>query len=193
MTVYEVVLNGQQDAEPMLTVLHYDITGSTNFQALADAIDFELEAGLSALVVSSVQWQGITIRLDSPGAVGVTYTFTGGQVVGSHPESTYFANVAANVRKFTDGITRPTRGRIYQGGIPSNAVDGDGRLTASYATQLYTAWENLRVIEFDTTGEAVMQIKASNPTAPNTEAYNTVARIGCARELSTQRRRNYGT
>jgi hypothetical protein len=193
MTVYEVVLTGTQDAEPMLSVLHYNITGSADLQAFTDAVRTELSAGLAALVVPSVTWLGNTIRLDEVGSVGVFYPFTSGQLIGTNAAGTYASNVAALIRKFSDDVVRPTQGRVFQGGIPTSAMDSDGKLTSGYVGSLVSAWELMRVIEFDGTGEGVMQIKASNPTAPNTQPYSTVARIGGNVALSTQRRRNFGT
>lgn len=193
MTVYEVVLTGTQDAEPHLNVLHYDVTGSTDFQLLADAFRTEITNGLSALIVPSLRWQGITIREDVQGAVGVYYPFTSGDLIGENAEGNYAANVAALVRKYADATTRPNQGRAYQGGIPISALTGEGNLGGAFVSSLSAAWDNLRVVEFNGTGEAVMQIKASNLAAPNTVPYNTVARLSVAFRLSTQKRRNFGT
>lgn len=191
--MYEVVLTGTLDSQPMLHVLTYDITGSSDLQLFTDAIRTELSNDLMAALVPSVAYTGCTIRLDSPGSVGVFYSFTSGQIVGTNGSTQYFGNVAANVRKLTGGTTRPTQGRIYQSGIPGDAPNTDGFLPVLYQGNLNDGWENLRVIEFDSAGEGVMQVKASNPSAPNTSAYNVVASISTRGRLSTQKRRNYNT
>lgn len=193
MAIYEVVLQGTLDSEPMLHVLHYDITGSSDLQAFVDAIRTELSNDLMAALVPSVGYTGCVIRLDSPGSVGVLYQFTSGVIVGTNSNPNYFGNIAANVRKLTGGTTRPTQGRIYQSGIPALASNTDGYLPGTYQSDLNDGWENLRVIEFDGAGEGVMQIKASNPSAPNTSAYNVVASFSTRGRLSTQKRRNYNT
>lgn len=193
MTMYEIVLNGKQDAEPMLTVLHYDLTGSTDLQEFSDAIKTQMVASLMPALVPSVTYTGITARLDTPGSVGVKYPFSTGQIVGTNAETNYYALAAVNVRKLSSTGSRPAQGRIYQGGIPVSAYNADGFILATYQTTLSDHWELMRIIEFDTSGEATMFIKASNPSAPNTVAYNPVTSFQTSARGSKQSRRNWLT
>lgn len=193
MTIYECVLTGNLDAQPMLHVLHYDITGSTNLQEWVDAFQAELSAHVMDHLVNSAAYSGITIREDVPGAVGVFYPFTAGTIAGTATGTNYWANVAALVRKFSDNVVRPNQGRLFQSGIPPSATDNDGKLGGSYVVALRDAWSELITVPFDSTGNSQMVIKASNPSAPNTVPYNEVNSIGVAGRLSTQRRRNFGT
>lgn len=191
MTVYEVVLDGQLDENPCLTVLHYDITGSGDLQAFTDAFRAELVTALQGLVVSSLVWSGLTIRVDTPGSVGQTYAFTGGDVVGSDATSDYWGLIAVIIRKLTSSGSRPAQGRIMQGGIPANRVDSSGAVAPTYRGALATAWEGFIELTFDTTGTAAMVIKASNPSAPNTVAYNPVTSMAVRPYPGKQSRRNY--
>ena len=193
MTVYEVVLNGRIDDQPMLTVLHYDITGSTDFQAFANAISLIQIADMEDLLVPSATYTGITIREDVPGSVGITYPYTGGATGGQNATTDYWGIIALNVRKLTTTGVRPARGRVYQGGIPAVAVNDDGFMAGTYLADVNTYWNNMVTISFDGTGTAAMVIKATNPSAPNTVAYNPVSSMSTSARPSKQSRRNWLT
>jgi hypothetical protein len=193
MTIYEVVFNGEVATQPMLTVLHYDIMGSVDFQALADRIGVLMIPDFLDQLVPAAVYSGITIREDIPGSVGLTYNFTGGNLTGSNVTTDVWNIIAANVEKRTTSGNRPALGRVYQGGIPAVAVAATGNLEAAYATAVQDAWEALREIVFDSSGTANMQIKASNPTAPNTVPYNPVTSMVTSLRPAKQSRRNWGT
>lgn len=193
MAVYEVVFRGQVTTEPMVSVLHYDIVGSTNFQALADRISVLMIPALRDLLSPSASYAGITTREDIPGGVGVAHNFTAGPVVGTNAQTDVWGLVAVNVRKQTAGGVRPAQGRIYQGGIPATAITAAGDIDVGYRLDLLAAWSLLRVIDFDTTGVASMVIKASNPTAPNTVPYNPVTAFSVLGRPTKQSRRNWST
>lgn len=192
MTVYEIVFEGLLDANPMLSVLHYDVTGSTTFQALANEIALIMIPDLQDLLVPSASYTGITVREDSPGSVGTFYGFTGGAVVGLNASIGFWGTTAVQVRKLTSSGSRPAQGRVFQGGMPAASVDGDGRVNLALRSALTTVWEQFRSITFDTSGLASMVIKASNPTAPNTVAHNPVTSISVSSKPAKQSRRNVG-
>lgn len=193
MTIYEVVLEGAINSQPMLSVLHYDVTGSTDFQALSDAFAIQIVAELRDLIVPNARWDGIRVREDIPGGVGVFYPFTGGSIIGTTTVTDCWALIAANIRKNAPGGQRPAQGRIYQGGIPADKVTAGGNIEAAYALDLAAAWETMRSMTFAGSGQADMVIKASNPAAPNTVPYNPVASLTTLLRPATQGRRNYGT
>jgi hypothetical protein len=192
MAVYEVTLEGELDANPMVTVLHYDISNSTNFGALAQEILLLMIADLVEFLVPSASYSGITVREDVPGGVGTFYAFTGGPAAGTNVDDRYWGIICAQVRKLTSSGLRPAQGRVFQGGIPASNVDTDGRVVIALRVALTTFWEEMRDITFDTTGHAEMVIKASNPTAPNTVAYNPVTAINVSSKPAKQSRRNAG-
>lgn len=193
MAYYEVVLEGQVTNEPMMTVLHYDITGSEAFQQLSDAIALLMQGSLDVLLVAAAQYNGIRVRPDSPGQVGIFYPFTGGPIVGNYADSDVFGMIACNVRKLTTSGSRPSQGRIFQGGVPAVIASPIGNLDASWRASLNAFWESMIDIDFAGTGQAQMVIKASNPTAPNTVPYNPVTGTNAISRPAKQSRRNYVT
>jgi len=193
MSLYEVILDGMLDSQEMKTVLTYDVAGSTDFQLLADAIRAELQAGVSPLVTPSCSWTGITVREVVLGAIGIPFSFTGGVLIGSNADGNYNARTAANVRKLTGSSVKPTQGRIFQSGIPTNALNDDGFLTSTFTIAMSAAWELMRIIEFDGNAEAAMHILATNPAAPNTQVSTPVTSYSTRGRTSIQSRRNFNT
>lgn len=193
MTLYEVRLDGLLDSQPMKTVLHYDIVGSTDFQAFIDAIRLEMLNGLTDAIVPSASWQGATIRELSVGSVGVPYTFTNGSLAGTNSTTGYNARTAANVQKLTGSTIKPTQGRVFQSGVPSDVWTSDGFLEPGYGSNLRDAWDNLRIIEFDGTAEGAMHVVATNPSAPNTQVSTPVISFNTRGKSSIQSRRNFNT
>ena len=193
MAFYEVVINGAVAGQPMLTVLHYEITGDDDFQELSDAIRDWFTTEMRGNLVPAASLSGITVREDIEGSVGVTYPFTGGALVGTNASTDVWSLVAANVRKLTTSGARPSQGRIYQGGIPSNACTTGGSFESAYANGLADAWEQLISVSFGDGGQADMVIKASNPSAPNTVPYNPVTGMQTSLRPAKQSRRNFLT
>lgn len=193
--VYEIVLNGNLNQQQLLTVLHYDIEGASplNFQALADAIRVHIVTHLQAWLVPTAFYSSITVRRDIPGTVGVRYTFTLGNVVGSDANTDSFNQMAMLVRKQCNSTVRPNIGRVYQGGLTSEGTDGNGLWQLDVRTAVAAFWSAMLTIPFAGPSTAQMVIKASDPGKPNTVPYNTVTTINAQSNPVTQRRRRIGS
>jgi len=193
MAVYELVLEGAVNDQPCLNVLHYDVTGSTDLQALTDRIAVLMVAEWETLLVPGYLLPQVTWRLDEPGQIGVPYQFTGGPINGQDVDTEVWQTVALNVQKLTTTGSRPAKGRIFQGAVPSGAVDPLGRVDVAFRAAVKSFWDSMVTIAFDTVGIAQMVIKASNPTAPNTVPYNPVSSTLVSSKPAKQSRRNVGT
>jgi hypothetical protein len=193
MALYEVVLNGTNDGQPYKTVMHYVCDGTADKAAFVDAWGTFAEMHLAPLCVESLIFQNMTIRDVVAGAIGADFEFLGGPFPGSNADPKYASLLAANVRKISSATTRPNKGRIYQGGIPSAALNGDGYLTTSHQQALNDAWEYLREVSPSQGDPWYMVIKATDATRPNTVAYNLVESFSTKGALSTQKRRNWAT
>jgi len=147
---------------------------------------------LQGALMTSVAYDGITIREDIPGSVGVTYPFTLGTLTGTNGSSSLIPQSALLLRKYADTAVRPNQGRIYQGGLPANAVNSSGRFSGPTVTDVQLFWQDQRIVNLVGGSSLQMVIKSSNPTAPNTVAYNPVSRIVAAAIPVTQRRRKEG-
>lgn len=193
MAIYEVVLEGRFSDQDMLTVLHYDITGdeNPNWQAMADAIRFTLNDFLTPFLVTAVDYVGITVREDVEGSVGLFVPFTLGTLTGSDSDDGIISQAAVLVRKLANTLTRPTQGRIYQGGISSQYLNSAGLWTAVATTPIESFWSDMVQLDFGPGSLAQMVIKASNPTAPNTVPYNPVETIATRSIPVVQRRRKF--
>lgn len=192
MAYYEVVLNGLISDQPMLSVLHYEIVGVPDFQQFADAIALLMIPDLTDHVVPEASWDGITVREDVPGAVGVTFNFTGGPVAGTNVDNEFYGLIAVNMRKFAQNGSKPAQGRIFQGGIPASATTSGGNIGGPYLINLNAFWAQMISIDFAGL-TADMVIKATNPGAPNTVPYNPVDVIQGAGRPAKQSRRNFNT
>lgn len=189
MTVYEVVLEGNLRGNDLLTVLHYDVTGVLDGALLAGVFAGNMQPDFLARLVPDVGYTGITIREDIAGGVGVFYPFTSAPLVGTNADDEYWSQASATIRKLTDSGSRPAQGRIFQGGLPAGSVDGQGLLQQNVADDLVAFWEAMREWSLSNGAVGVMVIKASNPAAANTVAYNPVSEMASRLIPSTQRRR----
>ena len=195
MTVYEVVLNGVSPSGACLTVLHYDYgtQDEPDWTAVADLIRSDMNANLTAVLAPSCKYTGITVREDSPGEVGQTYDFTSGDLAGAAADNQYLAAAACVVRKIAANLQRPNKGRVYQGMISSEGTTSGGLWTTTVRDALDDFWEDMIVVAPVDEPVGTMVIKAGNPSAPNTVAYNTVGSVSAQANPATQRRRRQGT
>lgn len=194
MAFYEVVLVGQQNADEMLTVLHYEITGNqpNEWQSFANAISLLMIGSLDGALATTVRYTGIRVREDIPGGVGFELGFTGGDVVGGSAGPDLVFTNCMIIRKQASGLVRPTQGRVYQGGLPATFVGSTGFWDTTFAQTVEDFWTSMINITFGAAGVAQMVIKARNPSAPNTQPYSEVESMVRLLNPGTQRRRRIG-
>lgn len=194
MAFYEVVLNWDLDGELVQNVLHYDISAVTplDLQGYVDVIQAELIIHMADILVPSIQFESVTFREDVDGGVGVTITPTTGSTPGTDPNDNYAGQLALIVRKEALSTIRPNLGRIYFGGCTSFGLAQNGRWDTSLSSAAEDFAEAIRGVESGEGGVMDMVIKASNPTAPNTVAYNPVLAMTGLGVPGTQRRRRQG-
>lgn len=194
MTVYEGVIDWRFNSQIFNTVLHYDDGGSgpPDFQGLTDyIIDSFRTAGMPGLV-NDLTCNFMTWREDTPGGVGVQRFPTSGAATGSAGASETAGQLALLIRKLGTGLVRPNKGRIYQPGVATSALTAAGLWEASTSNALETMWEDILEIEDGNGATLNMVIKASNPSAPNTQPYTLVSGLAAQGNPATQRRRRIG-
>lgn len=176
MPAYEVVIEGRQDGDDLLNVLHYMVPDGQqpDWQAGADEIRAHLSNYLELRSNPNVRYLGITVRLDEPGQVGVFYAFTGGPVIGAADADDAVRQVAMLVRKRNLDGTRPALGWFFVGGITVGATNADGSWDSPTVTDVQNYADDIRILGAVTQTDTQMVIKARNPTAPNTVPYATV-------------------
>jgi len=194
MSFLEGVVQWTFNAQRFNNVLHYDTgaQGLPDFVGLTDYFwDVFNTHGLPGIVNDCV-FDRMSWREDIPGGVGTVRTPTNGTLAGTAGASETVAQVAMIIRKVGQGSVRPHQGRIYQPGIASSAFTAAGFIDGTAGNALESMWEDLLEIEDGNGVTAVMVIKASNPTAPNTVAYNLVDSLVGLGNPGTQRRRRIG-
>lgn len=176
MTVYEVVLEGRQDGEDMLNVFHYDVPQGQppDWQAGADEIRAHIANYLEDISNPNVTYEGITVRLDSPGSVGTTYNFTGGIVTGTDSNGDGLRQAAFLIQKRSEGGVRPVLGWFFVGGISVHGLTAAGNWETTITATMNNYADDIRILGSVAQTDTVMVIKARNPTAPNTQAYSPV-------------------
>ena len=191
MAFWEIVIEGRQGVNDMLTVLQYQSSGvePPDFDGAATVIRNHLETNLQPICGPRVTWLGITVREDTPGSVGVFYPFGAGILTGTSPNGDQIDQASVLVRKRSTGLVRPVLGWWFQGGI---SVEGttDGAqwdVTVRDAVEAYA--EGIRELNVPGPSVLAMLIKASNPTAPNTQPYSIVSVLEADTQVHTHRNR----
>ena len=191
---YEIVLNGKIGEQDLLTVLHYVLVSGPvpNWDDVGTIIRGHLITYMTPHLVTAAVYRGIYVREDVPGGVGADYDFLGGPVVGAAPDDEYFTNISLQVNKNTSNGMKPTKGRVFQGGLSASATQNNGLWQANTRAGCVDFYEAIRIL--NVVGGAVlnMAVKARNPTAPNTVPYNLVNSIGSTSVPRPQRRRTIG-
>lgn len=193
--IYEVVIDQSCPAGDIKNVLHYEFInpGAAVFQDFVDHLAARFVANCQVNFTPSYSLLGATFRETEPGAVGVSYTITGGAVNGTAPETEFASQVAMLINKFNDDGTRPARGRMYIGGLTADALNSESLWKSSVRDTVVQWWEDMNTGTLPVTGEALdMRIAATDPTQPNTEAFPTVDRLTGNVNPGTQRRRRRG-
>ena len=191
MANWEIVVEGRQGANDMLTVLHYQSSGvePPDFSAAATVFAGHITDHLVPICGPRVTWLGLTVREDIVGGVGVFVPFGGGMLTGVNADGDHADVVTMLVRKQSGGLIRPTHGWFQQGGISMNATQADGSWVASVMDEVEAYAEDIRVLNIAGPSTLTMVIKARNPTAPNTQAYSVVNSFTAHNRPRTQRSR----
>lgn len=195
MTVYEVAFRFQAESNQFYNVVHYDITGDEplDLQDLTDEIVSSWATNCASVIAPAVSFEDITYRLDIDGSIGATFTPTGNAEPGTATDNQWAGQMAMLVRKKTNGLVRPNLGRAFVVGITSEGLGSDGFWTGTVKTAVEAFWDNIILVPFAGNGQAEMLLKASNPEAPNTNAYNSVAECTALRNPSALQSRKLGS
>lgn len=179
MAHYQVVIEGIQGTADMLNVVNYESSGAAlpDFADMADQIRFAIDSHITSFCGANTKWSGITVREDIPGSVGAFVPFGLGELTGTQATPSQVTQLSMLVRKTTNSLVRPTRGWAFQGGLVSDACGASGRWEAGVLAAVKLLWEDM--ISWTLAGGTTMQmeVKASNPTAPNTQPYTAVTGI----------------
>lgn len=194
MAFYELVIEGRQGTQDMLTVLHYQSSGvePPNFGAAATVIRGHLADHMAAFCGPHVTWVGITVREDIPGGVGTFIPFAGGTLAGTVAGGDQINQVAVLVHKLSDGLVRPTKGWFFQGGIDTVGASAGSIWEAGLLTGVEAYAEDIRILNIAGPTTLTMVIKARNPTAPNTQPYSVVNAVDATNIPRVLRNRRAG-
>lgn len=188
---YEIVLNWDQDGQPAASVLHYDVNPGTSidFQGFADDIASKFVAAYTDRIAPAVSFESVYFRRDIPGGVGQTLIPALAPIVGTAGDNQFARALSVLCRKLTAGTSRPAQGRVFQPGVTSEGLTANSNWLAGIANDLENFWDSMLTLTDGAGNTATMQIKASNPTAPNTVPYNPVSSFQVIGRPSTQRQR----
>ena len=176
MTIYEVAFHYGIGSNDFYNVVHFDITGDEplDLQDLTDQIVTQWGSSQAAATTPQCSFRDITYRLDIIGSVGSTITPTAGAVAGNAANTNWGGQMAVLVQKKTNGLVRPVLGRAFCPGIAVGNLNEFGEWGAATLNACENFWDGIRIVPFAGNGQAEMLLKASNPAAPNTNAYNSV-------------------
>jgi hypothetical protein len=97
------------------------------------------------------------------------------------------------VKKLSGGLTRPTFGWFFQGGLGTAGLDTASLWESATRAAVLLYAQDIRVLNVTGPSTLTMQIKASNPTAPNTQAYSPVESFLVGAVPRTLRSRRQGS
>lgn len=191
MANWELVIEGRQGAQDMLSVIHYqdNSAGAVNWNDAATVIRGHLTDDLISSCGNRTTWEGITVREDIPGGVGISYPFSAGVLSGTYPAADHADVLTMLIRKKTVSLVRPTAGWAQQGGFSAAGLEPTGVWATSFTGAGEAFWESIRVLNLIDDVVLQMVIKARNPTAPNTQAYTAVSSVSAEPVPRTQRSR----
>jgi hypothetical protein len=195
MAVWEVVLEGRQGINDMLNVFHYQDGGgpAPSFGLIASIFEGHLTDHIIEWCGPRVTWVGITVREDIVGGVGTFEPLPGGVLAGTDASGDQVDVIAMQVKKLSGGLVRPTYGWFMQGGITVHAATANDTWEAATVAGVAAYAEDIRQLDMGAGGTLNMVIKASNPTAPNTQAYSQVSNFTVNTRPRTQRSRLSGS
>lgn len=176
MTIYECAFHFAVGSNDYFNVVHYDITGDSplDLQDLTDEIVSAWSASIGTITSTTQTFRGVVYRLDIDGSVGTEITPTGGAVAGTAANDEFAGQIALLVQKRTGSLVRPTLGRAFISGLSTSNLNSFGEWNSTALGQAETFWDGIIIVPFAGNGQAEMLLKASNPEAANTVAYNSV-------------------
>lgn len=194
MTIYQVAVRQSHSPDDYFNVFYYDITGDTplDLQDFVDEFAGIWSTELASIVAPNVVFEDITLRLDVDGSIGQTITPTGGAIAGTAADNQFVGQLAVLVQKKTGGFVRPNLGRAFLPGISTEGTNGASEWTTTVITAAEAYMDSIIIVPFAGNGQAEMLLKASNPTAPNTNAYNSVTECVALRTPSALQSRKNG-
>lgn len=195
MTYFEAVLNFSTPTGDMKNVLHFNLssTDSEDIQEATNTIMGQWNIIAADNFSGACTFESITWREDTPGAVGVEYSDPSGPYSGTFADGDYAPNAAMLVRKYHDSGSRPSRGRMYVGGLTAEALEATGRWNNTNVSDVVSWVELIRSFTVGGGANTVdMVIKATNPTKPNTQPYTIVNRVTGETRVKSQKRRLEG-
>lgn len=192
MPNYLAVFNFSTPTGEVLNVVNYSIDNPdpAALQLATAHIQTSWKNNLESHMPAATSFPSITWREDVPNSVPLTVEGVTPPVFGNATTNDYAAMYAVVGRKHNDNGQRPNLGRIYVGGLTAAFLDGDGRWNIAVLANVDGWLESIRAFSTTATPASFqMQIKASNPSAPNTAPYQLVDRFTVRPTPGTQRRR----
>lgn len=192
---YEGVIRWNFAGQIFNTVLHYGSSSDVtpDFQNITDQIFDAMVSDYTDRLVNDINADRMSWREDIPGGVGQVVFPNSGLKVGTNSGSNAMGQAAMIVRKLGSGFIRPNKGRIYQPGVASAFLTDAGLWSATAGNAVESYWETVRELTDGNATTVTMLIKASNPTAPNTQPYTEVTALQFIGNPGTQRRRRIGS
>jgi hypothetical protein len=182
MANWQVVIEGRFRGEDCLNVLYYQSSGvePPDFQDMADQMRALINGNIVEFAGGEMVWVGLTYRQDIPGSVGVFVPFSLGTLNGTNATASQMAQASVLVRKRSNAQVRPVVGWAFQGGIVVDGLSALGSWESNIQAAVLNLWEAMQVYTLDGPTTMTMVLKASNPTAPNTQPYTVVDTITVA-------------
>lgn len=179
MTQYELAFHWGVGSNDYYNVINYDIVGGDppDFQAFVDTTAADYQNSMANVIAPAMEFRGVVFRLDIDGSVGTEVAPTAGPIPGQAGDDQFAGQLAVLAQKRTGGVVRPTLGRIFVPGVSAEGLNQFGEWTSNVTDAVEAFWTDMLLVSFSGGETATMQLKASNPNAPNTNPYNGVSSI----------------
>lgn len=195
MADLQVVLNQTLNGQQIRNVLHFFYTGPNDADGRQDVADFIRSSWVASdfddSQINNWSLDSCSIRdANSTGPYGLV-SFTGGPLVGKVTTDEAFSQVAMLATLINNGLTPPTRGRIYFGGV-NNAGLLSGGLWSNTGLDrceaLVGSWLSGLTGDAETLS---LRIASRNPDG-TADVLNVVDNVLVRSNPATQRRRRIG-
>jgi hypothetical protein len=193
--IVEVVFNGSLHGEDVKNVLHYevatwDVVSAGEFTGVVSA---EFTTNCSGRFEGNYKIESMTFREVSEGSVGIELPVLGGPIQGSGNSGHGVNQLAVVGTKLCNTTTKPTKGRIFMGGVGLDGINSDGLWDSETVDKVQDFLNAIVVVTPVVSGVTwSMVVLASDPSQPNTQAYNLVDQIICRKNPASLSRRRQG-